>query len=195
MGQPQPCAAPVEAPGLARRRIVRSTRPVSPPPPPPAPPPPPLPCPPAREARASRPVPCRRLRPAPALKPCNPFHKRAPWRRMAAAGAEVQRPRQQSKEARRAPRAARRVRFTGARRLSTTLPAFPPYARPTPPYARPTPHPHAPLPPPTPQRMFREFTPSWFTACMGTGSVALAVATFPWPFPGEAAAGEAGWRG
>ncbi|GBF94080.1 hypothetical protein Rsub_07348 [Raphidocelis subcapitata] len=42
-------------------------------------------------------------------------------------------------------------------------------------------------------RMFREFTPSWFTVCMGTGAFALAWAGFPWPFRGRAEIALAIW--
>lgn len=71
--------------------------------------------------------------------------------------------------ARRAPRALRAPHHA----LCATRPATPPLAR--------AEYTIAP-----PQRMFREFTPSWFSACMGTGAVAIAIGNFPWAFPGAA---------
>ncbi|KAI8477287.1 MAG: voltage-dependent anion channel-domain-containing protein [Monoraphidium minutum] len=42
-------------------------------------------------------------------------------------------------------------------------------------------------------RMVREFTPSWFTACMGTGACALVWANTPYHFPGQLEIGMAVW--
>lgn len=44
-----------------------------------------------------------------------------------------------------------------------------------------------------PREMIRQFTPNWFTATMGTGIVALALARFPFPINGVKAIGEVFW--
>ncbi len=44
-----------------------------------------------------------------------------------------------------------------------------------------------------PRELIRQFTPNWFTATMGTGVVALALARFPFPINGVRAVGEALW--
>lgn len=44
-----------------------------------------------------------------------------------------------------------------------------------------------------PRELVRQFTPNWFTATMGTGIVALALARLPFPVTGAKAAGEVLW--
>ncbi len=44
-----------------------------------------------------------------------------------------------------------------------------------------------------PRELIRQFTPNWFTATMGTGIVALALARFPFPINGVKATGEVLW--
>ncbi|MBO9471470.1 TDT family transporter [Endozoicomonas sp. G2_2] len=44
-----------------------------------------------------------------------------------------------------------------------------------------------------PRELIRHFTPNWFTATMGTGILALALAAFPWAIPGLAALAEGLW--
>jgi C4-dicarboxylate transporter/malic acid transport protein len=44
-----------------------------------------------------------------------------------------------------------------------------------------------------PRELIRNFTPNWFTATMGTGIVALALAHFPFAIPGVYAVGESLW--
>ncbi len=44
-----------------------------------------------------------------------------------------------------------------------------------------------------PRELIRQFTPNWFTATMGTGIVAVALARFPFPINGLRAVGEVLW--
>lgn len=45
----------------------------------------------------------------------------------------------------------------------------------------------------SPKEAIRQFTPNWFAATMGTGILALALAQFPWPFPGLHIVAEGLW--